>query len=468
MHGRRAWSLFAALVLSVAGIGVVPAEPATAATTWQYPSTACPVNGASGLQDCIGAAAPGDTIVLTSQINPDGPVVIRKSLTLKGATRTLEPRLPAISVTNELTPVDVTLQDIRVRTEVRVTFDGTVDGHDVTLRRISVGKGVTDAKGVTFETRAASSFRLEQSYVRNSGGGTNHAVLLATDDPDGTVDIRVVGNRLTNRGNPDSGSGIYLAATREGAVRATIHNNAIWDVGRCRCGDGAGIRIDARGVMRADVDIVGNTIELSGSNGIMQSHDLSDGGRLTLDVFDNIISHTRGRAIVLETGAPGRLRFRAGYNDRFATAGLALDGQSAGPGNRTVDPRFVDRGSGDLRLRAGSPLIDKGLVCTPGGLSIRDAAGRHRLAGKSVDIGAYERGAGSASGVVSLGTSGNDRLFGFVGKDILCGFGGNDTLCARDGTGGDYLDGGSGRDKARSDAGDARRSVEATGGSCAL
>ncbi len=82
--------------------------------------------------------------------------------------------------------------------------------------------------------------------------------------------------------------------------------------------------------IRADVDIVGNTIELSKTDGISQRNGLTAGGRLTLDVFDNIISHTDGFAVRLDSGDPGTLRFRAGHNARYKTLGLSLDGQSAG------------------------------------------------------------------------------------------------------------------------------------------
>ena len=169
MSVRRPWSLLPALVLSVAGIGGSPAAPAAAATTYAYPSMACPTNGDEGLQDCIDAAAPGDTIVLTSEINPDGPVVIRKSLTLKGIDRSLEPQLPFIGIGEDGATVDVTVQDVRVLRWVSVGFDTAPGGHTVTLRRISVGKGEPNANGITFDTQSPASFTLEQSYVRNSG-----------------------------------------------------------------------------------------------------------------------------------------------------------------------------------------------------------------------------------------------------------------------------------------------------------
>jgi hypothetical protein len=248
-------------------------------------------------------------------------------------------------------------------------------------------------------------------------------------------------------------------------MRASIYSNVIWDVARCFCGAAAGVSVLMYGAVKASVDIVGNTIERSRSLGIGQRNDLTGTGHLSLDVFDNIISHAGGGALSLERGEPGSMSVRAGYNAYYGNGsglGGGFDGFSKGTHNQSANPRFVDRGSGDLRLRANSPLIDKGITCSPGGTGGRDASSKFRVAGSSVDIGAYERGAGSTSGVVRLGTSGKDKLSGSSSRDILCGYGGNDTLCARDGKGGDWVDGGSGRDKARYDSGDRRRSIEAT------
>ena len=58
-----------------------------------------------------------------------------------------------------------------------------------------------------------------------------------------------------------------------------------------------------------------------------------------------------------------------------------------------------------------------------------------------------------------LGGAGADRITGGGGRDALYGGGGNDTLLARDGVR-DTLNGGLGRDRARWDAVDVRRSIE--------
>ncbi len=464
MSVRRTWSLLSSLVLAAAGLGAAPSSTVLAAETYSYPSVACPLNADRGLQDCIDAAGPGDTIVLTNEINPDGAVTIERSLTLRATSRSLRPVLPHIVIRSDGSVVDVTVQDVRVTDRVQVGFGTASSGHSVTLRRIEVGREGMNADGVSFDSQTAASLTIEGSFIRVAhSGAQDDALRVFAEDPDGPVTVRIVGSRITARGNPESGSGIALTAIGDGTVSASIRNNVVWDVGRCVCGAAAGISINPTGAIRMAVDIVGNTIERSRTDGISQRNGLTGGGRLSLDVFDNVISHARFFAIRLDSGEPGTLRFRAGYNARYANGlGSNLDGQSAGPGNLSVNPRFVDRADGDLRLRPDSPLIDRGLICNPGGLSIRDAAGRHRLKGRSVDIGAYERGAGSASGVVKMGTSGKDTLVGTSGRDILCGFGGVDTLCAKDGKGGDYVNGGSGRDKARTDSGDVRRSIEAT------
>ena len=137
--------------------------------------------------------------------------------------------------------------------------------------------------------------------------------------------------------------------------------------------------------------------------------------------------------------------YAGGYNDTFGNGrGSFFDGHSAGPANLHLDPRYRGAGARDYRLKSISPLIDKGLVCTPGGVSNLDAAGRSRLSGPTVDIGAHEFGAGPETGRAFVGTGGADNLFGTNGADIICGLGGADFI---DGEGGDdYVNGGAGQD----------------------
>jgi Ca2+-binding RTX toxin-like protein len=277
-------------------------------------------------------------------------------------------------------------------------------------------------------------------------------------------------------------------------------NDAIWDVANCDCGTASGVTILVDGPSRSQVHIVGNTIDRSAGNGIRVHPTLTGIGRLALDIVNDIFSRQSEGGVLIDS--PVGMDLEAGHNDFYLSDGSDFAGLSAGEGNLSRDPRYVNEADGDLRLRSSSPLVDRGLVCSRGGVVMADAAGNARLAGRSVDIGAFEHGSKPPSGVARVGGPGADRLTGTAGADILCGDGGrdrlvgkagrdyldggadrdtmvggsgqdrlyggfdDDTLCARDGKPGDVVDGGSGRDKARTDTGDRRRSIEATGGSC--
>jgi Ca2+-binding RTX toxin-like protein len=176
-------------------------------------------------------------------------------------------------------------------------------------------------------------------------------------------------------------------------------------------------------------------------------------------VFDTIVSNATGPGIQLFSIHPGTLVYRAGFNAVFASGASYLGGRPAGSANLKVDPDYLDRASGDFRLRASSPLIDRGVVCSPGGVANQEAADHARLSGPTVDVGAYEHGAGKASGQAFVGSDGADTLVGTAGADILCGMGGGDVLFGDGGDrgdggdGGDYVDGGEGPDLLFGDGG---------------
>jgi len=450
--------------LLLAGNLVTVAPAAAAPTTVRYPDGPGDCASPHTIQECIDSVDAGSTVIVTSEILPgDTSVTIEKSLTLRASSSSRPPHLSFLSIAAGTGSVNVTVQDFKVAFGSRVHLYGGTD-HVVKLRRLEVGKGESNARGVEVQSTVRASFAIQDSYVRSTDD-QGDALTLFANAPSGLVEFRVVGNRITGRGNSDSGSGVTVYGQGPGSLHADILSNVIWDVGRCFCGAAAGVSVLAYGAVRESVNVVGNTIELSRTLGISQRNNLTGSGHLSLDIFDNIISHASGAAVALERGASGSMTFRAGYNAYYGNGsglGGGFDGLSKGTHNQSANPRFVDRAHGDLRLRADSPLIDKGLVCSPGGTSGRDASSRFRVAGSSVDLGAYERGAPTTSGVVRLRTSGKDTLEGSSSRDILCGYGDNDTLCARDGRSGDWVDGGSGRDRARSDAGDRRRSIEAT------
>jgi Ca2+-binding RTX toxin-like protein len=166
--------------------------------------------------------------------------------------------------------------------------------------------------------------------------------------------------------------------------------------------------------------------------------------RIGVNLFDNILARSAGPAVLAYDTAGGPLHVRSGHNDLWANAGGNAVGTSAGRDTLHVNPQFVDSAHLDYRLRANSPVIDGGIVCSPGGVAMLDAGGHARLHGASVDLGALEHGSSAPTGEAVVGTAGGNTLNGTSGDDILCGQGGSDTL--RGAGGNDYLDGGPGND----------------------
>lgn len=75
----------------------------------------------------------------------------------------------------------------------------------------------------------------------------------------------------------------------------------------------------------------------------------------------------------------------------------------------TLDPQFVDAVSGDLRLRAVSPLIDAGSPATPD-LPESDLGGKPRVMAGGLDVGAYESEASDPGPNLTLLQSDSDTL----------------------------------------------------------
>jgi hypothetical protein len=497
--------LIAAALATIVTAGLALVVPSVASAgggpvTYPYPSASCPSDAGHDLQDCIDAAAPGDIIQLVAEVLDDETAFITKSLTLTGSGPKPFPRIKGIFIGDggPASSIEVTVRDLRLISRLRV---GLAEGsdHRVSIDRVSVGIGSTEAN-VEIRADVPAHVSLRRSRLHGADLEQEPVLGLAATDPDGMVRFDIVGNTIDAQGDPQSNSGIELRAGGDGTVQTAIHNNVIHHVGTCNCGAAAGITVLPDGPIRALVDVVANTIHGLKVSGVSQRNDLTGAGHLTLRVLGNILSHVV-LGIRLEAGAPGSLSYLGGHNDVFASGGVSLDGKPAGAGNVAVDPRFVKPGQNDLRLRADSPVIDRMPFCPPTGVEQPDAAGRSRLAGALIDLGAFERGAAPAPGVARTGGSGPDLLVGTSGPDILCGLGGgdeligkggadalgggpgrdllvggpgpdrlqadtgNDTLCGRDGTrANDRVDGGAGSDRGTVDAGDRRISVERTGG----
>jgi len=434
-HARSIAAASLALVL-LTSLPASAGEPPP--STKYYPSTC----GTATLQLCIDLAVSGDTIL----IDTDTPIVesltIGKRLTL-GAAPTFEPTIDGdIGYGAMFGNLVVTIQDLTVHGSV----SGTITGgslHAITIQRLHV-TAPASAAGISFQTNEGGTFTFRSNTVVGSTGGVP-AIRLDLLHDGGSAEAAIVGNRVDADGVAGSGAGIYLRAWGDGVTHAAVTNNAVWRVAKAQDEDAAGIIVRLRSTLEVDVDVVGNTVVRSRDDGLRVVDELTETGVATVDVFDNVFARIGASGVDVEGPLAGDLTVRAGHN-AFTAIAVAnqWNGFDAGVTFSVMEPRFVDEVTGDLRLRSTSPLVDLGVVCSTGGVVNLDAAEHGRLAGPTVDVGAYERGAGGPTGIVFMGTAGGESVPGTAGADIKCGLGGGDALVG--GGGRDYIHGGAGDD----------------------
>ena len=442
---RRSSVLLAAIALSLFAFNFAGAPPARASapTTWTYPGT-CNTT----LQACIDGTTAGDTIQLDANDLSTDFASIHTTITIEAATG-FSPTILGLNVydSDNAGPLSVTLSGFTVTEYIEATFS-TGTGHSLAISHVSVAQPASSSSsgpGISLDAQAPSSFSVTSSHISFSN---EWAGIDAFSGSSGAVSFRAIGNYITAHGSTYAGSGIEVDSTSTGSVQADIMNNAIWDVANCNCGGASGAFVYPQDTSTMTANFVGNTFQGVHSSDIGVRNSLNAGGSATLNVFNNIFAHATDAAIYLDDSGSiaSRLAYHAGTNDEYNN-GFAdsLDGRSAGSGNLAVNPTFVNSHAGNLHLKSSSPLINKGQVCSAGGVANLDAAGNGRVFGSSMDLGAYERGAGAPTGQVFIGGSGADTITGTSGGDIICGMGGNDIL--NGGGGNDFIDGGSGKDK---------------------
>jgi hypothetical protein len=475
-------------------MGLVPWQAAHAATTWVWPG---PAPCDTTLQACIDHASSGDEVL----INQSGPVheqvsIEDKSLTLQ-PEQGIDPVIDSLKVItlNATGPVVVLVAHVDVANALSVQIGGT-SGATVTLDHVTaVSSGASP--GIFGKIFHASTINVLHSEVSQTGLYPG-IELNAPSANNEALTWNVEGNAVNGKLATTTQAGIDLSAVNASSLHADVDNNSVWDVGQgVTQGQYGGIVLFASGSGEADFNLVGNTVDKVNGPGLSAGNELQSPSTFGIDLFDNIIANTSGPAVDLvnDPGTSGPFVVRGGHNDLYGNKQPSqLLGASIGQHFR-ASPQFVDGPTGQLQLQPTSPLIDKGDTCSPGGVAGPDAAGKDRIHGAAVDVGAFEFGAGPP-GVVEAGTSGpdtffdgprpdilcgyggddelfgtngadyvdggfgNDRLFGGPGKDRLYGEQGNDLLCGNDGVGGDYLNGGPGTDSYRADPGDTKVSVE--------
>ena len=140
-------------------------------------------------------------------------------------------------------------------------------------------------------------------------------------------------------------------------------------------------------------------------------------------------------------------------NDEYHVPGNAFD-HPVGP--LSACKAWLCRPSGEgLQAEPTSALVNAGQTCIDiTSLPRGDAARKFRVAGRAVDVGAYERGStisGSVPGFNISGADFADVITGSSGRDIICGLGEADTLKGDGGP--DLVFGGDGTDHLWGDGG---------------
>ena len=153
-----------------------------------------------------------------------------------------------------------------------------------------------------------------------------------------------------------------------------------------------GVQIAGGTPMLVNNTIVGNSLSAPGAvaSGALGAGIWIASGDAILEnniVADNNASADGGGTVggISKTGGSATLD----YNCVYGNQGSNYAGVTAGAHGISQDPQFVDSGSADYQLAAGSPCIDAGSNAAPALMS-KDLADQDRVDGASVDMGAYE------------------------------------------------------------------------------
>jgi hypothetical protein len=212
---------------------------------------------------------------------------------------------------------------------------------------------------------------------------------------DGQPTVRVQRTRITA-----SAGGIYALGSDVTAEDSLIQMTSGIGV---RTGTTTGS--DGTTTLRSDT-LIGPTVGIEAAG--------DDTGRTATINLDSLVIHQAGTSLA-RIGSPGTADVTAKYSNYPASSTL-----SSGTGTLTespgdthfADPKFVDAGNGDYRLRFDSPLIDLGNPSTVFKESATDLAGAPRFvdadgdAKAQRDMGAfeYQRKPPSASATASPAT----------------------------------------------------------------
>ena len=206
------------------------------------------------------------------------------------------------------------------------------------------------------------------------GYGTMGALYLYNTGTDVTIANSFIGK--------SSNYGIVTANSAP-----TITNSCIYDNGV------QGLKLE--GITGPDQPILtNNTIAFNGIDGIRIAN-------ASPVLTNNVITNHSGKGLLCVSGSP-----TLSYNDVWGNGTDYSGGCSAGPGDISEDPQYVDTALDDFRIGIYSPCIDVGDDLAPE-LPGTDFEGEGRLMGANVDMGMDEFHRAIVNDEI-LATSGNE------------------------------------------------------------
>jgi hypothetical protein len=377
-----------ASMLGFAGLALVRAAPASAATVWTVgPSRTYKVPSA-----VAGLVRDGDTVLIDPGVyRGDVAVWTANDLTLRSAAGA-----PAALFADGRSAEG---KAIWVTRGQRITVDG-IEFHGATVPD-------QNGAGIRFEGRDLT--------IRNSVFiGNENGILGGIDDAES--DILIENSRFDGNGFGDGFShNIYVGAVGTFTLRGSVSANAL--VGHTvksraranfieynviRGGDTTSYEIDLPdgGAAR----ILGNVIRQSptSENTTIVSYGAESGrnpGRIVDIVNNTIVNETPGRGTAVRNALTGSVRL---VNNLLSGAFTAvLNGLGTETSSVRTSTGFVDTAAGDYRLTAASPAIDVG-VAPPVAVTAQPAitfGSEPRPVVSTIDVGAFEYGTAAPAAV---------------------------------------------------------------------
>lgn len=224
----------------------------------------------------------------------------------------------------------------------------------------------------------------------------------------GASSAQVLHNTISNNSTNSYGGGIALWSGNAVLIR----NNVITNNFAASNGGGISMFNDASSVVIAQNLIAGNSSATGNgiywsnpplvlvSNTVRDSQKASGGATVWADGFccsitivNNIIVASAGATNAVTCNFADFPPNSFTFNDAFSTNGPSYGGictdQTGINGNISADPLFVNVAVGNYRLQSRSPAINAGNNSAPD-LTHKDLAGKPRIVGGTVDLGAYE------------------------------------------------------------------------------